>query len=654
MQTHKPVNQKEYIRLSHERCKKYQVERDRIYSSKIITGDELFQKMQQKSELIISAEPFMNQLYNFVKGSNFFAILTDEEGCILSMIGDESILSEAFSLKMVPGAYMDEKSIGTNAMGTSIVEGKPIQVSGKEHYIEAYHRWTCSGAPIRDAKGKIIGALDLTGYSQFVHSHTLGMVVAAAKAIEKMLEIKRYNEKLNFAKKYTETIIDSITAAILTSDLEGNIKTVNKHTFEMFGYDEEELKNMKIWQLFEGWDWVKGESIKSGKSILDEDVYVNSRMNKLQYSLTTYPILDDNQRLSDIILVFKEVKKVRKTASKIMGRQAIYTFDKIIGKNKNFLKVMEYAKKIANSRSNTLIMGESGTGKELFAQAIHNYSERHKESFVAINCGALPKSLIESELFGYEEGAFTGAKRSGHPGKFEIADGGTIFLDEIGEMPLDMQTRLLRVIEEGTVSRIGSTREIVVDVRIIAATNKDLNEEVKKGNFRKDLFYRLNVLPLRLPPLRERKDDIPILIDYFMGRISKRLNKKAIQIPDKYMDLLLSYDWPGNIRELENLVELIINTESIPMSLEKKHIIADTNTKCNYNYEVFNSADSNSQDEVLTLEEVEKQHIIKALNRFNGNISLTAKALGIGRNTLYRKIKNFNIKCSNSEHCSII
>jgi PAS domain S-box-containing protein len=643
--------QKDYIKRSHGRCEKYGVEKDRLYSTKIITGEPLFSKMQEKSELIITAEPFMNQLYNFLKGSNFFAILTDEEGCILSMIGDEGILSEAFSLKMVPGAYMDEYNIGTNAMGTALAEGKPVQVSGKEHYIESYHRWTCSGAPIRNPNGDVIGALDLTGNSEMVHSHTLGMVVAAAEAIEKMLQIKKYTEDLNIAKKYNETIIDSLTAGILTADLNGNIKTVNKHSLEMFGYDEKEMKQRKIWELFDSWDMVKDTSVISQRSIIEEDVFVNSRKNKLQLNLSTYPIFDNNKKVRDIIFVFKEVKKVRKLANKIMGRQAIYTFDKIYGNNEAFLKVVDFAKKVADSRSNILIMGESGTGKELFSQAIHNYSDRRDENFIAINCGAIPKSLIESELFGYEEGAFTGAKRSGHPGKFEIADGGTIFLDEIGEMPLDMQTRLLRVIEEGTVSRIGSTKEIVVDVRIIAATNKDLNEEVKRGNFRKDLFYRLNVLPLRLPPLRERKDDIPLLLDYFMDRVSRRLNKKKLEIPEKYLEGLVAYEWPGNIRELENLIELIINTESIPMGMEKKQIDIKGKTEpINFTHWVNISKDNGD----MTLQEVEKEHIIQTLNKYNGNITLAAKALDIGRNTLYRKIAAFGIECSALEHRSIM
>jgi len=632
---------KGFVRRSHDRCEGLDISRDRVYSKQILTGEPLFQRLAEKRELIGHAEPFINQLYGFVKGTDFFALLTDEEGCILTIIGDENILSEAFSYKMIPGAFMDEASIGTNAMGTALVEGVPLQVSGDEHYIEAYHRWTCSAAPIRDTQGRIIGTLDLTGYSSLVHPHTLGMVVAAAHAIERTLEVKETHEALAMAKVYTDTIIDSMSAGILTADTEGNIKTVNRQIPDMFGYSARELREMKAWQLFEGWEQVL-VSAWAHKGFTDEEVFVNCRRNKLQMNLSTYPIVDSHRALRDIIFVFKEVKKVRKLANRIMGRQAVYTFDKILGQNSHFCQVVDFAKKVADSRSSILIMGESGTGKELFAQAIHNHSDRHEEPFVALNCGAIPRTLIESELFGYEEGAFTGAKTTGNPGKFEIADGGTLFLDEIGEMPLDMQTRLLRVIEEGTVSRIGSTKETVVDVRIIAATNKDLEEEVKKGNFRKDLYYRLNVLPLVLPPLRQRKDDIPLLVEFFMKRISKRLNKKPYPLTAGQLQQLTAYDWPGNIRELENTIELIINTETLPVIGGQGEVAPKGAGSFQASLVVG--------DQDLSLAEIQKRHIQQTLIKYNGNISLSAKALGIARNTLYRNIEALGIECSEFEH----
>lgn len=627
---------KELIKNSHARCENLEISKERKISNNILKGEELQKRLNRRRKLIITSEPFINQLYSFVKGSNFFAILTDEDGCILSVIGDEVILSEAFSLKMIPGAYMDEKNIGTNAMSIAVSEKVPVQVSGEEHYIKAYHRWTCSASPIRDCEGNVVGCLDLTGYSEAVHSHTLGMVVAAVDAIERMLKIDKCSEELSISRKYTDTIIDSIPMGIITSDLEGNIKAANSHASEMFGYAIREMKRMEIGQLFDGWEVVKNV-ICSKSAFSDEEVFVNARRNKLQFNLSAYPILDNNDNIIDVVYVFSEVKKVRKLANKIMGRQAIYTFDKIIGNNDKFLSTIELSKKIADSKSTILISGESGTGKEVFAQSIHNYSNRKDEPFIAINCGAIPKNLIESELFGYEEGAFTGAKRSGHPGKFEVADGGTIFLDEIGEMPLDMQTRLLRVIEESTVSRIGGTNEILVDVRIIAATNKNLIEEVEKGNFRKDLFYRLNVLPIKLPSLRERKEDIKLLIEYFMRRISKKLNKKMVKISEKQMEQLMQYPWPGNVRELENFIELIINTEGIP-----EHFGCSDNRLQTVQY-----IDHEYED--LSLDKMEKRYIIKALRKHHGNITLSAKELSIGRNTLYRKIEKYNIDCSKFE-----
>ncbi|MZQ97158.1 MAG: PAS domain S-box protein [Acidaminobacter sp.] len=635
----KPSSTKEFIVRSHKRCDALNIGRDRVYSKRILDGDQLFERMSDHQTLIGTAEPFMNQLYNFVKGTDFFAILTDEEGCILSIIGDESILTEAFSYKMMPGAFMDETNIGTNAMGTALVERMPVQVSGDEHYIEAYHKWTCSASPICDTSGKIIGSLDLTGYSELVHPHTLGMVVAAAKAIERMLQVQEYNVALEMAKLYNDAIIDSISAGILTADLDGTIKTVSHYVPDLFGYTQGEIRSMKVWQLFEGWEQVLTASA-ARRGFSDEEVVVNSRKNKAMLNLSTYPIINSQNKLIDIIMVFKDVKKIRKLANRIMGRKAVYTFDKIIGENRQFTKVVEFSKKIADSRSGILILGESGTGKELFAQAIHNHSDRREEPFVALNCGAIPKTLIEAELFGYEEGAFTGAKTSGNPGKFEIADGGTLFLDEVGEMPLDMQTRLLRVLEEGTISRVGSMKEFVVDVRIIAATNKDLKEEVAKGNFRKDLYYRLNVLPIILPPLRQRKDDIPLLIEFFTERISKRLNKKPLQLSEDQIQQLQDYDWPGNIRELENYIELLINTESVPEinRLQSLDPVEHSGLPL--------MRLSREQDADLPLNEIQKRHIIRTLDKYNGNISLSAKALGIARNTLYRNIEVFKIDCS--------
>ena len=432
--------------------------------------------------------------------------------------------------------------------------------------------------------------------------------------------------------EYAEKLIDNIPLGMAISDINGSIEIVNKKLLDMFGYRLKELLGKSISTLFQEWNNVKS-LILSQEEILDEEVYINARTNKLRFSLSVYPILNSNDDLIYTLYIFNDIKKDRRLANKITGRHAIYTFDKIISQDKNFNSLVEFAKKIADSKSTVLIMGESGTGKEIFAQSIHNHGDRRNETFVAINSAAIPKSLIESELFGYAEGAFTGAKRSGQPGKFEIAHKGTIFLDEIGEMPLELQTRLLRVIEEGIVSRVGAIDQTVVDVRIIAASNRDLRKEVEKGNFREDLFYRLNVLPMTILPLRERKGDIPLLVKYFMEKISKRLNKKQVNIDEKQMDILMEYSWPGNVRELENFVELIINLEYMPANVANQDDLLQPIQKM----ELYND---------MSLENMEKNHIIDILKINNGNITSTAKALKIGRNTLYRKIEKYGIDMS--------
>lgn len=620
-----------FIENSHKRCKKSNIKCTQIYSNKILDEKELFYITEENNELILAAVPIMNKIYDFVKGSNFFLILTAKDGCILNVIGDEEILSEAFSFKMIPGAYMDEKNIGTNAMGTCLAEGKPLQVSGKEHFVTVYHRWTCSASPIMDANGDIIGALDITGYNESVHLHTLGIAVAGAKAIENELACNNLNWKLNKEKIQSDILLNSLLMGVIVVNIDGSIIKLNDFASNLFGYNKDELLKINLDNLIKNWKSILKTILESNQPFKD-DVDVLSNKNQLQLNLVAYPV-KNQKNITNIILVFNEVKKQRKMMNKILGRQAIYTFDKIVGKNSDFLNVINYAKKIADSRSNILLMGDSGTGKELFAQSIHNYSKRADEPFIALNCGAIPRNLIESELFGYEEGSFTGAKAKGNPGKFEIANGGTIFLDEIGEMPLDLQTRLLRVIEEGTVSRIGSSNERVVDVRVIAATNKNLNQEVENGTFRKDLYYRLNVLPLRLPNLTERRDDIKILIEYFMEKISKKLNKKKVFISEEAMRKLIEYDWPGNVRELENYVELVINTEYVPniYDLYDKDILKQEKNM------------NNTSLNLPTLKELEKEHIIKTLNSTNNNISQTAHILGIGRNTLYRKLKEYNV-----------
>jgi DNA-binding NtrC family response regulator len=350
--------------------------------------------------------------------------------------------------------------------------------------------------------------------------------------------------------------------------------------------------------------------------------YIIKPFNPEELGLTIKKIIERQHLLKENILLRKELSKR-------------YQFGDIIGKSPKMQSVFELIRTVAPSKSTILICGESGTGKEMVARAIHETSLRKDGPFIALACGALPETLLEAELFGYEKGAFTGANIQ-KKGKIELADGGTLFLDDIADISLKTQVDLLRVLQEREFRRLGGTETIKVDVRIIAATNKDLLKLVEQGKFRDDLYYRLNVITITIPPLRERKEDIPLLVTHFLQKYNIETGKKIEKIAESALNILMDYQWPGNVRELENTIEHavvvtegnVILPEALPDFLKQKKTLP-TDTK-------------------KSLEEVEKQHIIQVLKENQGNISRAAEVLGINRVTLYRKIKEYNIQVEDS------
>lgn len=348
--------------------------------------------------------------------------------------------------------------------------------------------------------------------------------------------------------------------------------------------------------------------------------------------------------LNDFYVISEKVRKLKEELKEYEGslkseKSAKYSFEHIIGSSSIIKEVKYMGEKASKTNSNVLIMGESGTGKELFAHAIHNRSKRVLEPFVKINCGAIPSELLESELFGYEEGAFTGAKKGGKKGKFELADKGTIFLDEIGDMPLTMQVKLLRVIQEREVERVGGNKLKKIDVRIIAATNKNLEELVRKNLFREDLYYRLNVMTLNVPPLRSRKEDISLLADFLKSKLSRALNKYVEGISKEAIKYLMNYNWPGNVRELENIIERAINLLDSDLIIKPKHLPSRIVTS-----DISNTYGKTSTNLKEIIEDIEYKLISKYLNEFKGNKNKVAKTLGISRTSLYKKIEKYNIE----------
>lgn len=319
-------------------------------------------------------------------------------------------------------------------------------------------------------------------------------------------------------------------------------------------------------------------------------------------------------------------------------KKAKYNFNSLMGKSMKFKQVVNFAQRAAKGDSSILITGESGTGKELFAQAIHNGSKRALKPFVKVNCAAIPAELFESEMFGYEEGAFTGAKKSGLKGKFEIANGGTILLDEIGDLPLSMQVKLLRVLQEREIMRVGGSEVININVRVIAATNKSLQELIDQGKFREDLYYRLNVIHLNLPPLRERIEDIDLLADNLRVKLCNKYGIYSEGISKEALEHLKNYDWPGNVRQLENVIERAINLLDTELLISSKHLpekIIKTKSK-KYNM------DTNGLKDVV--DEMEKEIIVSTLEKTKGNKNEAAKILGLSRAGLYKKIKRLGLE----------
>lgn len=626
------VNNELIVKISHKRCEDYGVQRAMNYSSKILNQEDLDKVLKNNKELIDVSTQYINMINLALNGEDFIITLTDDEGCILYVDGDAKVLNEFKKVNLVVGAYMDERSVGTNAMGTAIKEDKPIQITAQEHYIEAFHILTCSAAPIHNCNGDIIGTLNLTGPYDKKHQHTLGLVVVGVKAIENEMDKNNINNILNESYNYMESVIGNVHKGIIIVDTASRIRNINKLGEKIFNKHKDDLIDEEITHIIPEWYNII-EDFERGNSSYTKEI-------KLKHSSKYKTILDFKpvkikEKVIGIIIIMKAEKEVVYNSNLNTG--AFYNFDDIIGDSAVIQNVITNCKIISNSPSTILIEGESGTGKELLAQSIHNYSYRKNNKFIAINCGAIPTNLIESELFGYEDGTFTGGRKGGKCGKFELANGGTLFLDEIGEMPLDMQVNLLRVLQEGRVTRLGGDVEIPLDIRIIAATNKDLKKEIEKGNFREDLYYRLCVIPIKLPPLRERKGDIESLINYFLRIKAFKLNKDIPNIDHDLINKLLNYKWPGNIRELENYIENLVNLDnkaSLSLLIEQKSQII--NSKCKE--EICADVDN-----LCSLEHMEKKMIKKAIEIFDNNMSKVAKNLGISRNTLYAKIKKYNI-----------
>lgn len=490
---------------------------------------------------------------------------------------------------------------------------------------------------------KSVGVISLTAYNEEQRILLIEELDSLVNFLDKISKLIQSNlVEYDLVKRLTsvldnlDTIINCVNEGVIAVDDKENILHINKSAKSLLKLLDDKLIGKKVTEVFPGLNLK--EVLTTGEGYTDKEIELEL-CGKRFHVVSTARVMKNSFESIGAVVTLRGMEEVKRFVYEIGLKQGDYSLNNIITNDKEMLDLKTKIRKLFNSDSTVLITGESGTGKELFARAIHTDGRRKDKPFIAINCAAIPETLLESELFGYEGGAFTGASNKGKPGKFELAQGGTIFLDEIGDMPLYLQSKMLRAIENRQIERIGGTKTIDLDIRIIAATNKNLEEMVKLGEFREDLFFRINVIPFHIPPLRKRQGDILVLTNFFIDKHTKKLDKNHIRgISNEALEMLMNYDWPGNVRELENAIEYAVNMETsdlISVISLPQRIFTSNNRPLGQYFEV--------EHNIIPLNELEMKMIHRAIDKFGDTLKgkkQASEALGIDLSTLYRKLKN--------------
>lgn len=571
----------------------------------------------------------------------FYGVITDRYGKKLFGLGNTSWDFPEQLTKIGKVKNFSEKHIGTNCFSVVSEICRPFSVAGAQHYFECFHGLAGYAAPIFDGSNdEMVGMVGFYTLTERMDEYIISFAVAVERAIENNMRWFNIRELVEKEKEEKQLILDIVSEGVAYVSHTGQITHCNRRLFELLGMKKSSLVGEDINSIMTNPPVaeLKKYPFSLRYSNCDSKISItNSRGESRQCFFNKYHTLEHGTNQRNEIWVFTVYSDIKKLAQKLsVGNTSRYTFRDIKGKSKAMEIVIELAKKASNFQVSTVIEGDSGTGKELLAQAIHSEGPRKNGPFVAVDCGALPSNLLESELFGYEEGAYTGAKKGGKAGKFELANKGVLFLDEITNMPLDMQAKLLRVLQERKLTRIGGTEPVEFDVQVIAATNKDIVEEIEQRNFRRDLFYRLNIIHIKVPPLTERENDIKLFLDYFMRKFNP---KGDMRIDRETMDILYRYEWPGNVRQLENVIERMV-------------IIADGKTidrKCVPD-EILRTLGEDEGDAELdfsrdeTLDSICCKYVKKTVERYGNNVKKASQVLGISRMTVYKYLNSGNEK----------
>ncbi|MFC3343312.1 sigma-54-dependent Fis family transcriptional regulator [Paenibacillus abyssi] len=570
---------------SWKRCHDFGLSPSDPVEDHILTGNRIQEVLKHNKHIVNYAEQVFEKMKDSITQSGQVALLIDARGTIIHAVGDPGFSRRAEIVQLQVGANWEEKRKGTNAIGVALMEKIPVRVHAQEHYFSSNHFLTCASSPVFDSTGQLLGVINISGKQEHYHPHTLSLACMAADSLQNKIIMEESNREHLITLKELEYTAHTNPLPLISLDRDNRIIRANQAAIRIVGKDA----------IGKEFIPVEGFAVET----------IHDHHHKVWRSVAV-----QNKKLSE-------------------AERRLYTFDDIAGSCPTLMQKKELAQRAALTDYPVLLLGESGTGKELFAQSIHTASARFAEPFIALNCSAIPESLVESELFGYERGAFTGASKDGSTGKFEAAHRGTLFLDEIGDMPLRAQAALLRVLQEGIITPVGSTKNKPIEVRVVAATNKNLLEEIKAGRFRADLYYRLKGIQITLPSLRDRSD--------IMLLVGKLLHKQNIAFPvitERAQEKLRRYSWPGNIRELNSvLVQASFLAEGEPIGPE--HLLIEE--------EGESPLTEDKGGTIPSLKEAEVFAIKKALQSTEWNLSKAAALLKIGRTTLYRKIEEYGI-----------
>jgi sigma-54 dependent transcriptional regulator, acetoin dehydrogenase operon transcriptional activator AcoR len=577
------------------------------------------------SPLVEAARSALNQASLFLAKANSMIILTDPSGLVLETAGDPRTIDFGHLVHLEQGGLWKETDIGTNAIGTAIAALEPVQIHGAEHFCDDVGVWTCAATPIwHPEDGDLLGVVDISGPARTFNPQSLAFAVAVRHQIEGAIARSINGDHERLIRYFLQKRSLWANEHIVAIDHRGKI---------VYGADSA-LRDLERHHP----GLASGGRISPLKDLRAVDWA--SALRELLPSASTEAVIDQNRQLGAIIVLHNRRRPFVPAAGRPLT-EGLCDFDEILGDSPAMQEVKELARKMALTGAPILIEGETGVGKELFARAIHSAGPTSSGPFVPVNCGAIPRDLFGSEFFGYSKGAFTGAREQGHAGKIEAADGGLLCLDEVGEMPLEHQPFLLRVLEDGMVYRIGSNEGQPVRLRLVSMTNRNLLAEAEAGRFRRDLYYRIAVLRLQIPPLRDRGDDVVELVHHFASKAASRMERPLPRFDAEVFRIFRLYSWPGNVRELRNVVENMIllgnpdqlGVADVPIEIREQTDQAAASL----------SVEQQSSPASPNLKLSERAAIEAALAEARGNLTDAAKRLGIARSTLYRKLDEYGL-----------